>query len=88
MPLTFRGGTGRAKGVFLFLSGWIEFAFFRISEFGTVNVAQPGSLLHLNKTIGIKPLVSCITLQETPDWSLFPGMPAADAVVCHMREMV
>lgn len=60
-------GTSRGKGVLLFLSGWIEFTFFRISEFRTVNRAQPGSLVHLNKTVGTKPFVSCITLQETPD---------------------
>lgn len=60
-------GTSRGKGALLFLSGWIIFAFFRISDFGTVNTAQAGSLLHLNKTVGIKPSVSCIALQDTPD---------------------
>lgn len=57
----------RGEEVLLFLSGWTEFAFFRDLEFGTVNMAQPGSLLHLNKTIGFKPFVSCITLQKTPN---------------------
>lgn len=60
-------GTSRGKGMLLFLTGWIELAFFIISKFGTVNTAQPGSLHHLNKTVRIKPFVSCITLQETPD---------------------
>lgn len=65
VPLILRGAaerTGRAKGVFLSLSGWMESAFSRISDFGTVNTARAGSLLHLNKTISIRPLLSCRAL--------------------------
>ena len=69
VPLGFRGAGGRGKGegALLFLLGWTDFPLFRVSEFGTVNMAQTGSCLRLNKTIGIKPFVSCITLQETPN---------------------